>query len=72
MSLRIFLSFLFIGFIIGCKSEPSVEDKFEDLTEKEQDSLANFYHDLSMGMYQPSEMHRRFKDTALIVKPDNV
>ena len=56
----------------GCKYESKVESKFGNLTEKEQDSLANFYHDLSMGMYQPSEMHRRFKDTAIMIKPDHV
>ncbi len=51
MYIRIFLVFLFIGLIVGCKSESSVENKFDDLTEKERDSVATLYHDLSMGMY---------------------
>lgn len=72
MSVRTYLPFLIVILIIGCKTEPTVQDKYSDLTEPERDSLATVYHEISMGLYQPSEMHRRYKDTALIIKPDHV
>ena len=72
MSVRTLLPFLLLSFLLGCKSEPAVEDRFDNLTESERDSLSTHYHEISMALYQPSEMHRRFKDTALIVKPDHV
>ncbi len=72
MSVKILLAFLLIISIGGCGQETSVEDKYANLTEVERDSLAILYHNYSMAVYQPSEMHRRFKDTALMIKPDHV
>ena len=72
MSVRNLLPLYLIILMIGCKSEPAVQDRFANLTETERDSVATYYHDISMALYQPSEMHRKFKDTALIVKPDHV
>ena len=72
MSVKNLLPFLLFTLIIGCKPDTSVENKFSDLSETERDSLATFYHDVSMIFYQPSEIHRRFKDTALMIKPDHV
>lgn len=72
MSVRTLLPLLLLILITGCRSEPAVKDRFADLTETERDSLATYYHEISMALYQPSEMHRKFKDTALIVKPDHV
>ena len=66
------LPFLLIISLIGCKSEPEGQDKYADLTETERDSLATLYHEISMDLYQPSEMHRKFKDTALIIQPNHV
>ncbi|NJY64109.1 tetratricopeptide repeat protein [Salinimicrobium sp. CDJ15-81-2] len=72
MSVRTLLPLFMTVLIVGCKSDPAVQDKFADLTETERDSVATYYHEISMALYQPSEMHRKFKDTALIVKPDHV
>jgi len=72
MSVKIRLIFLTIILFVGCKPETSDENKFADLTKEERDSLATRYHEYSMAMYQPSEMHRRFKDSALMIKPDHV
>lgn len=72
MSVRPLIPILLLILVWGCKSEPAVQDRFADLTETERDSLATYYHEVSMYLYQPSEMHRRFKDTALLVKPDHV
>ncbi len=72
MSVRTLLLLLMTVLIVGCKSDPAVEDRFAELTETERDSVATYYHEISMALYQPSEMHRKFKDTALIVKPDHV
>lgn len=72
MSVKIRLIFVTIILFVGCKPETSDENKFADLTEEERNSLATRYHEYSMGMYQPSEMHRRYKDTALMIKPDHV
>lgn len=72
MSVRILIPILLLILLMGCKSEPALQEKFADLTETERDSLATLYHEISMGLYQPTEMHRRYKDTALIIKPDHV
>ena len=53
-------------------SKPSGMEKVADLNEKEKDSLTEFYHKLSMAFYQPSELHRRAKDTALMLSPEHV
>ena len=72
MSLKTLFPFLLIILLIGCKSDPAVPDKYAHLTETERDSLATYYHEVSMFFYQPTEMHRRYKDTALLIKPDHV
>ena len=72
MSVKIPLVFLLIISFVGCKPEASVKDEYASLTEVERDSLATQYHKFSMAVYQPSEMHRRFKDTALMIKPNHV
>lgn len=73
MSLKQLLGLLFILLIAGCNDRTtSFENKIADLTEKERDSLTDMYHEYSMLFYQPSEMHRKYKDTALIISPDHV
>jgi len=48
------------------------ENKFVNLTELEKDSISERYNAYSKYFYQPSEMHRKIKDSALIVQPNNV
>lgn len=72
MPVKSIIPVLLIILFIGCKSEATVDHKYDNLTEEERDSLSTLYHDYSMAVYQPSEMHRKFKDTALMIKPDQV
>jgi len=61
---------LFIGF---CHSSYSQESNpFEHLSKEERIKLADKYHDLSQTVYQTSQMHRIYKDSALLAVPDHV
>lgn len=72
MSIKPFITFILVFLLFGCKPETGTEIKFANLTEKDRDSLATHYHNVSMVFYQPSELHRKFKDTALTIQPDQV
>lgn len=61
---------LFIGF---CHSSYSQESNpFEHLSKEERIKLADKYHNLSQTVYQTSQMHRIYKDSALLAVPDHV
>ena len=42
------------------------------MDENKKEELANWYHDMSNYFLQPSELYRTYKDSALMVQPDNV
>lgn len=63
---------ILIILFIGCKSEATGDYKYGNYTEEERDSLSTLYHNYSMSVNQPTELHRRLKDTALMIKPDHV
>ena len=44
---------------------------FEHLSLEERNLLADKYHNLSMDQYQTSEMHRIYKDSALMADPNH-
>src|SRR5690606_15288871 len=55
---------------VNCKEkEPPY---FSKLNESEKGELATQFHDLSNYFLQPSELYRTYKDSALIVQPNNV
>lgn len=69
MSLKHLLIIIVI-LLSGCKNEE--KNPFQDLSVKEKDSLAAMYHKYSMSVYQPSALHRTYKDSALLVNPEHV
>lgn len=61
-----------IGFsLLSCNHTKTASNPFENLTQTEKDSLEKKYFDLSMQYYQPSDLHRMYRDSALMVNPDN-
>lgn len=72
MSVKTLIPVILLILTSGCKPDTAVDDKYAELTKAERDSLSTLYHKYSMAFYQPSEMHRRYKDTALMIKPDHV
>lgn len=72
MSVNIFKILLLLLLTLAGCSHKEVQSVYEHLTQQERDSLSKMYHDLSMLAYQPSETHRKLKDTALMVDPFNV
>lgn len=64
--------YLFFAFIIiySC-SKNSIKD-FNSMDEKEKKKLSKSYHDMSNYFLQPSELYRTYKDSALMVQPENV
>ncbi len=69
---RIFLYniLIFIGFCHSLYSQES--NPFSHLSKEERMKLADKYHDLSQTVYQTSEMHRTYKDSALLAVPNHV
>src|SRR5690554_3749639 len=68
MSMKHFLSIIAFSFLISCSNQAN----FENLSEEQKNELAKQYHDISMSYYQPSEMHRTYKDSALMAQPKHV
>jgi len=55
-------------FTVGCFAQ---NNPFEHLSLEGKNALAKKYHDLSMTEYQTSEMHRIYKDSALMANPNH-
>ena len=73
MALNKFVLYNILIFIAFCHSLYSQElNPFENLSKEERIKLADKYHDLSQTVYQTSEMHRIYKDSALLAVPDHV
>lgn len=56
-------------FTVGCFAQ---NNPFEHLSLEERNQLAEKYHKLSMEKYQTSEMHRIYKDSALMANPNHI
>lgn len=61
---------ILIGFCHSLYSQKS--NPFENLSKEERIKLADKYHDLSQTVYQTSQMHRIYKDSALLAVHDHV
>lgn len=73
MALKKFVLYHILIFIGFCHSSYSQElNPFENLSKEERIKLADKYHDLSQTVYQTSQMHRIYKDSALLAVPDHV
>lgn len=73
MALKKFVLYNILIFIGFCHSSYSQESNpFEHLSKEERIKLADKYHDLSQTVYQTSQMHRIYKDSALLAVPDHV
>jgi len=67
MALKKFVLYHILIFIGFCHSSYSQElNPFENLSKEERIKLADKYHDLSQTVYQTSQMHRIYKDSALM------
>lgn len=55
---------------LGCGKNSAVN--YSELNENEKEKLANKYHNLSNYFLQPSDLYRVYKDSALMVQPNNV
>ena len=56
-------------FSVGCFAQ---NNPFEHLSLEERNQMAEKYHKLSMEKYQTSEMHRIYKDSALMANPNHI
>ena len=73
MALKKFFLYNILIFIGFCHSSYSQESNpFENLSKEERIKLADKYHDLSQTVYQTSQMHRIYKDSALLAVRDHV
>lgn len=73
MALKKFVLYNILIFIGFCHTSYSQESNpFEHLSKEERIKLADKYHDLSQTVYQTSQMHRIYKDSALMAVPDHV
>lgn len=71
MSLRFFI-FIIVSFsLFGCTEKRVESNQFDNLTQTERDSLEKKYFDLSLQYYQPTDLHRIYRDSALMVNPHN-
>lgn len=73
MALKKFFLYNILILICFCHSLYSQKSNpFENLSKEERIKLADKYHDLSQTVYQTSQMHRIYKDSALLAVPDHV
>lgn len=75
MSLKKYFGLILILiFVYSCKNKEKnlQKNNLSELNESERDSLAVEYHKISKHYLQPSELHRIYKDSALIANPNNV
>ncbi|WP_417785699.1 tetratricopeptide repeat protein [Tenacibaculum sp.] len=70
MSLKKVLFIVAISFVFSCKTERKLS--FNKLTSKERDSIAKRFDDISVYFLQPSQIHREYKDSAIVVLPEKV
>jgi len=71
MSIKNIYIILIAAFFLACKSHKN-EDVFEHLSDEERNNLADYYHKKSKEYYQPSEVHRIYKDSTLMAAPNHV
>lgn len=73
MALKKFVLYNILIFMGFCHSSYSQEsNQFKHLPKQERIKLADKYHNLSQTVYQTSEIHRIYKDSALLAVPDHV
>ena len=70
MSVNKILPYLSLIIICSCTKKSTVD--FKNMSKDKKEQLAKHYHDISNYFLQPSELYRVYKDSALMVQPDNV
>jgi len=70
MSVKKIIFVVIFAMLLGCQETP--KDKFSTLTPDEKTELTDYYHKFSKYYLQPSEIHRTYKDSALMVDPSHV
>ncbi|GGW74821.1 tetratricopeptide repeat protein [Winogradskyella epiphytica] len=64
------ISFTILVLVYSCNNKQPKD--YSSLDENKKGEIANWYHEMSNYFLQPSELYRTYKDSALIVQPDNV
>jgi len=64
------ISFTILVLVFSCNNKQPKD--YSSLDENKKVEIANWYHEMSNYFLQPSELYRTYKDSALIVQPDNV
>lgn len=64
------ISFTILVLVYSCNNKQPKD--YSSLDENKKGEIANWYHEMSNYFLQPSELYRTYKDSALIVQPNNV
>jgi tetratricopeptide (TPR) repeat protein len=64
------INFAILLIAFSCNENTSKD--FSSLDEDRKEELANWYDKMSNSFLQPSELHRKYKDSALVMQPNNV
>ena len=64
------ISFIILVLVYSCNNKQRKD--YSSLDENKKVEIANWYHEMSNYFLQPSELYRTYKDSALIVQPNNV
>lgn len=64
------IGFSLLMIFLSCNTKRTKD--YSSLEESEKEEIANWYHEMSNYFLQPSELYRTYKDSALVVQPNNV
>ncbi|WP_440122752.1 tetratricopeptide repeat protein [Tenacibaculum sp. Ill] len=70
MSLKKIVFIVATAFVLSCKTENKVS--LDELTNKDKDSIAKKFDDMSVYFLQPSQIHRDYKDSAIAILPEKI
>lgn len=68
-----FILFIPLFFLFCCtKQSPIKKSNYDHLTLTEKDSISERFNKISNFYRQPGQLHRTYKDSAVLVSPDNI
>ena len=70
MPINRILIFLILFIFYSCSKKSSFD--VAKMNEDDKVKLSEWYHDMSNYFLQPSELYRKYKDSSLMVQPNNV
>ncbi len=73
MSIKLVIMIMFLlSIVYSCSEKKDHINVFNNLSTKEKDSVTQRYHNISNYFLQPSNLYRKYKDSALVITPENV